>query len=507
MPTHSDVVRLNLEFYKKQAKSLLKAVLTGDAAAVARLRQHHTKKMSAELPKLADAQFAIAREQGFPNWPRFKSFIEESRFNFQAQVAAFIAAATSNFKRAEELLAQHPQIEQAGFYVALVLGDVQQIERAIVDSPNLAKAKSGPENHEPLLYTCFSRYANPARSPRAAALTEIVRILLRNGADPNTRLVPENPQDSPLSCLYASSGLNSNPEMTQLLLDAGANPNDGESLYHSIEHGDLVCMRLLLARGAKPDEANALKHMLDREDLVGLRILIDAGSDPNYVNERAETALHWAAFRGRSAKIIETLVDAGAHIDAKRSDGRTAYAIAALGGHTEAAKALAARGADTTLAPVDAFVAACSIALPEELDRLLAKHPEFIRSAGSERLLPDLATAHRTASVRALLSAGFPVDARGGWGGTALHWCCWKGHADLVKLLLDYGASLAIQDETFHGTPADWFTHGLENGDEPGGNYVEVARLLAAAKAQFPKAGVPTGNAEVDAVLQSYGII
>jgi hypothetical protein len=73
--------------------------------------------------------------------------------------------------------------------------------------------------------------------------------------------------------------------------------------------------------------------------------------------------------------------------------------------------------------------------------------------------------------------------------------------------VLDHGASLTIQEETFHGTPPDWFTHGLENGDEPGGNYVEVARLLAAAKAQFPKTGVPTGNAEVDAVLQSYDII
>src|SRR5262249_29204896 len=156
MPTHSEVVRHNLEFYKKQAKSLLKAVKSGEAAALTRLQQYGATKRPATPPTLAEAQLTIAREQGFASWPRFKSFIEQSRLDFQSLVAAYIAAATSNFQRAEELLAQHREIAQAGFYVALVLGEVDQVERAIADSPSLAKAKGGPENHEPLLYVCFS---------------------------------------------------------------------------------------------------------------------------------------------------------------------------------------------------------------------------------------------------------------------------------------------------------------------------------------------------------------
>jgi hypothetical protein len=345
MPTHSYAVRLNLEFYRKQAKFLLKSAQSGDVAALARIRQHATKSLSAQ-PTLSGAQLTIAREQGFPSWPRFKGFIELSHLDFQKLLAAFLEAATSDFRRAEEILTEHPQLADAGFYAALVLGHTQQVKRSLDGVPDLAKAKSGPQNCEPLLYVCFSRYANPARSSRAPALATTARVLLQHGADPNTTFIPENPQDSTLSCLYAASGLNNNAELTQLLLEAGANPNDGESLYHSTEHADLACMKLLLAFNAKPNEANALKHILDREDLDGVQILLKAGADPNHTNERAETALHWAARRGRSGRIIDALLDAGANIEARRGDGRTAYAIAALGGHTGAAKALAARGAD-----------------------------------------------------------------------------------------------------------------------------------------------------------------
>lgn len=425
----------------------------------------------------------------------------------QTQVAAFIDAATSDFRRAEELLTQHPQLAQAGFHAALVLGDTQQVERTLAASPQLAKTKGGPENYEPLLYVCFSRYANPSRSPRAAALADTARILLRHGADPNTTFIPENPHDSPLSCVYAASGLNNNPALTVALLEAGANPNDNESLYHSTEHNDLACMKLLLAHGAKPNGTNALKHILDREDSPGLHLLLEAGADPNETNAREETALHWAVWRGRSAKIIAALLDAGAHIDAKRNDGRTPYALAVLGGHTEVATTLAARGANTTLAPIDKFVAACATATPDELDRLLATNPQLIGAPGSERLLPDLATTHRTASVRALLAAGTPVDARGEWGATALHWSCWKGYADIVKLLLAHRASLTIKDEMFHADPPGWFTHGVQNCDEPGGNYVQTARELITAHAEFPKSDIPTGNVEVDAVLREHNLI
>ena len=496
---HGKMARLNLEFYRKQAKSLLKSAEDGDAASLERLRKH-SPRLGRSEPALHDAQLAIAREQGFASWPAFKTFIEDPNFDFQGLVDSFIDVAVSDYSRAKSLLASHPKIAAAGFYVALVLGNAKMVERTLRESPSLAKEKSGPQNCEPLLYVCFSRFANP-KSPQAGGLVEVARLLLEHGADPNTASfeIPNNP----LSCLYAASGLNNNLELSRLLLEAGANPNDNESLYHSTEHPDLACFKLLLKHGAEPRGSNALKHMLDRELFEGVRLLLDAGADPNERNHRDETALHWAVWRRRSAQVIAALLNAGADFNAKRSDGRTAYALAKLSGQIEIANLLAARGADTTLSAVDSFIASADSAGTIEGAPL----PSSINFSGNERLLPDLTMTHNIAAVRALLSAGVPVDSRGEHGATALHWACWHGLSDFVKLFLEHGASLTIEDEQFHGTPPGWFGHGVHNCNNPHGDYAEVARLLIAAGATIPPVDLPTGKPNVDAVLRAHGLI
>jgi len=443
----------------------------------------------------------IAREQGFVSWPRFKEFIVESNLNFQELVAAFIDAATSDFKRAEEILSTHPKIADAGFYVALVLGNPQQVDRILSETPSLTNAKSGPQNCEPIIYLCFSRYAN-ARSTRVSQIVETVRVLLRHGANPNTSFVPEDLPNNPLSCLYAATGLNNNADLGRTLLDAGANPNDGESLYHSTEHPDLACMKLLLRHGAEPNRANALKHILDREDSEGVQLLLDAGADPNETNEQGNTALHWAAWRGRSVKIITALLDRGADINAKRKDGRTAYALAILGGQKEVAALLKSRGTNPELSALDQFVEAST-----NTGQQAAAQPSISALPEYAHLVPHLAAVHNTAAVRGLLAAGLPIDARGEHGGTALHWACWKGYTDLVKLLLDHHAALNLKDQAFNATPSGWLHHGTQNCGEPNGDYPEVARLLIAAGAPMEGCNTPTGNTEVDAVLREHKLI
>ncbi len=85
-PPQSDVRPLpphpNLEFERKEAKALLKQFLSGDEIAVQRLRAASDSAQGAE-PKaqLADAQFAIAREYGFANWPRLVERTSTDRWN------------------------------------------------------------------------------------------------------------------------------------------------------------------------------------------------------------------------------------------------------------------------------------------------------------------------------------------------------------------------------------------------------------------------------------------
>ena len=67
---------LNLEQQKKRARELLNAARAGDAAAIERMRAHHPRFSPAKTVSLHDAQLVIAREHGFPSWPRLKAHIE-----------------------------------------------------------------------------------------------------------------------------------------------------------------------------------------------------------------------------------------------------------------------------------------------------------------------------------------------------------------------------------------------------------------------------------------------
>jgi hypothetical protein len=63
MPVHPEAVRLNLEYYQKAAKSLLKSAQSGDADALERVARHSPRP--GRPPRLHQAQLTIAREQGF----------------------------------------------------------------------------------------------------------------------------------------------------------------------------------------------------------------------------------------------------------------------------------------------------------------------------------------------------------------------------------------------------------------------------------------------------------
>ncbi len=69
---------LNLEQQKKRAKELSRAISRGDHVAERRFAEHHPNWQQSDAggAKLSDAQLVIARENGFPSWPKLHAHCE-----------------------------------------------------------------------------------------------------------------------------------------------------------------------------------------------------------------------------------------------------------------------------------------------------------------------------------------------------------------------------------------------------------------------------------------------
>ncbi len=115
--------RPNLEQYKKQAKELLKACASSEPDGVWRMKRNNSRlaKLSdnafrAVVLRLADAQLAIAREHGFESWPKFSKHIEDlTRANSPVSIfeSAADAVVAGDLETLERLLQEDRKLVRA----------------------------------------------------------------------------------------------------------------------------------------------------------------------------------------------------------------------------------------------------------------------------------------------------------------------------------------------------------------------------------------------------------
>lgn len=496
--------RPDLGQLRRRAKELRDAARSGDAAAVQRLARHHPSARN-DVVSLAAAQLVIARELGFSSWPRLKAAIDVGAASGRG-VSAFVAASVEGrLRQASDILRADPGIAGRSLLAATVLGDADAVREMLAADPEAAVAIDDERGWPPLLYACYSRWhqIDPGRAP---GMAEVVRLLLDAGASPNTN---DGGRTRYRSALKGSVEVN-NPDITGVLLDAGANPDRGQPIGEAVGHRDHRCLRLLLSHGARVAGTWAIGAAVYNDDPIAMSLLFNAlQAGAGRAAGMATEALPEAA-ADASLPVVAALLDAGADPNATGEDGVSALRLAVRAGKDDTAARLRALGAADDGTDADRFIGACLSADREAAEQLLADHPDLPgRLTDEDRAVIIDAAAFRPADTLALmLDLGFSVHTRNSFGEQPLHNAAYHGNGAVVRLLLDAGANVDARDDRFDATPLAAATVGSGERDGKPGNWIETVRLLIEAGASRQGvwiSGKPPSEEVMD-LLRRYGI-
>jgi ankyrin repeat protein len=487
-PTRSLPPRPNLDQQKKLAKELLASFRSGSAAAIARIRAHLPDKPEISL---ADVQFVIAREYGFPSWARLNAHIEALGHVGPDPVEQFREAVERRDSRAVRRILES-----------------DAAARAAIDRPLFA-------------------YGAPALvNVAGSGDTALIEALLDFGADPNRRsdwwaggwhpLHTARGAEAALlitrgavpdAC--AAAGLD-RPELLLEILEEDPTRvhergGDGQTPLHFAR--SRVVADMLLQHGADSDardldhRGTAAQWMLERRRGAGRYALAEY-----LVARGAEPDVFLAAALGLADRLREMLRADPTLLRLRTSQGEYAeqppssfhiymWTIGAnlsplqVAAQFEQAEAIAV--INEFAAPRERFLAACVDGRAGEGRAYLREHPTLVveLSPEEQRALPDAAWAGRADAVELMLELGFDPFTPGQDTGTVLHCAAWQGEVACARAVLraPSGAALVRHREPTHGgTPIDWCVHGASHCRNPRGDYPAVAEMLLDAGSDPP---------------------
>ena len=504
----------SLESLRWQAKQLLKSARSGDAVVIDRLRALLPRLASfsndavTSAIKLADVQHAMARRAGQASWRDLTRMLEHLD-PLHLHAARFLKAVRDeHVSVAAGIFEAHPALRHYSIHTATAVADPETVNAFLAADPASATRSTQPDDTEPMVYAVVQGIKD-ALSVSESARFDTVRQLLDAGASANAS-VPPGDAPSRIPVLYFPCVVN-NVAIARLLLERGAQVNDGEGLYHAAQHNHRECLEVLREFGADLSSRHASfgntplyflathreSNPLTAKATLGMQWLLEHGADPNVpssiapsrvaVPDALELPLHRIAAAGRGAEVACMLVAHGAVVDAPRGDGRTAYAMAVRVGNTGTADYLASVGADITHVPmVDRLLGACARADEGEAHAIVSANPDIVSllSAEDRQELGVAIGDNRHATVQLMLSLGWSLVDEGEWGGTPLHWAAWHGRLSLVCALLARGAPINVRDSQYGSSPIAWAAHGSTNaGHDHDGDYVAIVNLLLDAGA------------------------
>jgi ankyrin repeat protein len=402
----------NLEWLRKQAKQHLDELRKTNPGA-----------------KLTDAQFDIAKQNGFSSWRALKAHIDSQTVDGQL----FEAAKQGDVTTLTALLDRHP-------------------DKLLI-------------RNEPYEWTLLHMAASEGQ-------LAAVDLLLRRGIDPNVREKGDNTY--PMHWAAAAGKL----DVVRHLADAG-----GDVVGHGDDHemeviGWATCwdgtddaahravVEFLLSRGARHHIFSAIAQNLAGEVQSIVAANPGALSSRMSRNENHQTPLHFAVRHNRP-EMVRILIELGA--DPLITDGfgypAAMYAksvdidrpvMEAIGKLTASEVLSADRGHRAMRGGVMDLLAAVVLGDWKTASRLADESPELLRTGGVLHLATKRGDAR---AVQWLLELGADANARWAhWDSevTALHLAALADHTDVMRILLAAGADPSIHDTKHDSDALGW---------------------------------------------------
>ena len=399
-----------------------------------------------------DARLTIARQYGYGRWRHLETYMiatsggdQDSDFT-KISCLNYLRIEDSDYELARQMLAENPSLAGRDIYHACCVGDVAAVKGMLEADGSIVNRPGGYFGWEPLMYACYARLNLPGKST-----LEVVRLLLKNGADPNAHYMwGGHYRFTALTGVFGQGegGPGRFPEhpecesVARVLLDAGADPNDCQALYNRMFTPGSFCLELLLQYGLGTEHTNNW-------------YVLDGGAVRPEGKRTLRYQLNYALKAGFADR-VRLLVQHGTDLSTEGED-LPPYEMAMLQGDHELAEFLVENGAERVkLSPESEFQSACMCVDKERAHQLLTENPELSKNVGRvlSRFINEAATAHRYETIRFIAELGGDLDKN-----NPLCQAVWHGDLEMVKLLIELGANPSATDAVHNATALQWANH------------------------------------------------
>lgn len=428
-------------------------------------------------------------------------------------VDPFILAATwhGDVAEAKRILELHPDVATANVYTGALAGNLPALAAQLDADVSLAKTVGGPYAATALTYLCMSVFLRSDKE-REDEFVASAELLIKCGADVNQGFQSTGQWPDYETPLYGAAGIAHNERLTRLLLQHGADPNDGEAAYHCPESYDNGAMRAMVESGRMTKDSLTMmlirKH--DIHDYEGARYLLEHGADPNALEEKGWYPLMHALMRCNHIRMIELLLDHGTDPTLVHK-GHTGIQLAVTEGRRDVLELFRSRGYRLEFQGFHELVYACAMGDQARARELATKdHLDQLRMFAGH-LLAKFTSSGNLDGVKCMLSLGISADtpfaAGDGYfgiprGSVPLHVACWRSQPAIVRLLIEQGADVNRVDAN-GSTPLMLAVRAATDSYWLDRRTPESVEALLAAGAHKYGVKLPTGYEAIDRLLSS----